>query len=89
MNDVNDSHDDDDDFVLAELNDAELVEQMHDDLYDGLKEEIVEGTSILLERGWSADRVLNESLVKACGSSALISATASCSFPKYCWPPMQ
>ena len=64
MNDVNDSHDDDDDLVLAELNDAELVEQMHDDLYDGLKEEIVEGTSILLERGWSADRVLNESLVE-------------------------
>ena len=55
--------DEDDDFDLSELDDAELVEQMHDDLYDGLKDEIVEGTEILLERGWSADRVLNDSLV--------------------------
>ena len=50
--------------VLSELNDDELVEQMHEDLYDGLKEEIVEGTSILLERNWSAEKVLNESLVE-------------------------
>ena len=55
--------DEDDDFDLNELDDTELVEQMHDDLYDGLKDEIVEGTEILLERGWSADRVLNDSLV--------------------------
>ena len=54
---------DDEDIVLAELADDELVEQMHDDLYDGLKEEIVEGTDILLQRGWSAERVLNEALV--------------------------
>ena len=53
----------DDDIVLADLSDEELVEQMHDDLYDGLKEEIEEGTNILLERGWSAERVLNEALV--------------------------
>ncbi len=50
--------------VLSELNDDELVEQMHEDLYDGLKEEIVEGTSILLKRNWSAEKVLNESLVE-------------------------
>jgi 5-methyltetrahydrofolate--homocysteine methyltransferase len=37
---------------------------MHDDLYDGLKEEIVEGTEILLDRGWSAEKVLNEALVE-------------------------
>ncbi len=37
---------------------------MHDDLYDGLAEEIVEGTNILLGRGWGADRVLNEALVE-------------------------
>ena len=37
--------------------------QMHDDLYDGLKEEIMEGTDILLARGWSAERVLGEALV--------------------------
>ena len=54
---------DDEDIVLAELDDAELVPQMHDDLYDGLKEEIEEGTRILLSRGWSAEKVLNEALV--------------------------
>ena len=37
---------------------------MHDDLYDGLAPEIVEGTNILLGRGWSADRVLNDALVE-------------------------
>lgn len=54
---------DEDDIVLAELSDQDLVLQMHDDLYDGLKEEIEEGTSILLERGWSAEKVLGEALV--------------------------
>ena len=54
---------DEEDIVLSELPDDELVEQMHDDLYDGLKEEIVEGTNILLERGWSPDKVLGEALV--------------------------
>ena len=44
--------DDEEDIILSELNDDELVEQMHDDLYNGLKEEIEEGTNILLERGW-------------------------------------
>jgi methanogenic corrinoid protein MtbC1 len=37
---------------------------MHDDLYDGLGEEIVEGTTILLERGWSPSDVLNDALVE-------------------------
>ena len=37
---------------------------MHDDLYDGLADEIVEGTEILLGRGWSADKVLNDALVE-------------------------
>src|SRR5574342_452658 len=54
----------DDEIVLAELPDQELVKQMHDDLYDGLADEIVEGTRILLGRAWSADRVLNEALVE-------------------------
>ena len=54
---------DEDDIVLAELSDQDLVLQMHDDLYDGLKEEIEEGTNILLERGWSAEKVLGEALV--------------------------
>ena len=55
---------DEDDIVLAELPDDELTAQMHDDLYDGLGDEIVEGTEILLARGWSADRVLNDALVE-------------------------
>ena len=55
---------DEEDIVLADLPDDELVEQMHDDLYDGLKEEVVEGTEILLARGWSAEKVLNEALVE-------------------------
>jgi methylmalonyl-CoA mutase cobalamin-binding domain/chain len=50
--------------VLSELSDEELAKQMHDDLYDGLAEEIVEGTNILLERGWSAGEVLNKALVE-------------------------
>ena len=54
---------DDEELILSELNDDELVEQMHDDLYDGLKEEIEEGVNILLERGWEPYRVLTEALV--------------------------
>ncbi len=52
-----------DDLILSELNDEELVLQMHDDLYDGLKEEIEEGVNILLERGWEPYRILTEALV--------------------------
>ncbi len=55
---------DEEDIILAELDTEELVEQMHDDLYNGLKEEIEEGTNILLERGWAADKVLNDALVE-------------------------
>ena len=54
---------DDEEIILSELPDDELIEQMHDDLYDGLAEEIAEGTKILLERGWSASKVLEEALV--------------------------
>jgi len=54
----------DDELDLSTLPDDELVKQMHDDLYDGLADEIVEGTNTLLERGWPADRVLNEALVE-------------------------
>ncbi len=36
---------------------------MHNDLYDGMAAEIVEGTNILLGRGWSATRVLDDALV--------------------------
>ena len=49
---------------LRSLSDKELVEQMHDDLFDGLKEEIEEGTNILLERGWAPDKLLADALVE-------------------------
>ncbi|MEZ5722552.1 MAG: B12-binding domain-containing protein [Paracoccaceae bacterium] len=55
--------DDEDDLILADLDDEELTAQMHDDLYDGLRDEIVEGTNILLERGWAPYKVLTEALV--------------------------
>jgi 5-methyltetrahydrofolate--homocysteine methyltransferase len=53
----------DDEINLAELSDEELVLQMHDDLYDGLKEEIEEGVNILIERGWAPYDVLTKALV--------------------------
>ncbi len=49
---------------LNALSDDDLTAQMHDDLYDGLAEEIAEGTNILLSRGWGPDRVLNDALVE-------------------------
>ena len=57
------SDESEDDLILSELSDEELVLQMHDDLYDGLKEEIEEGVNILLERGWEPYKVLTEALV--------------------------
>ena len=54
----------DEDIDLASLDDEDLTAQMHDDLYDGLADEIAEGTNILLGRGWSADKVLNDALVE-------------------------
>ena len=56
--------DSDDDLDLRSLDDDELVKQMQDDLYDGLKEEVEEGVHILLERGWQPYRVLTEALVE-------------------------
>ena len=55
---------DDGEIDLSSLSDEDLVAQMHDDLYDGLAEEIDEGTHILLNRGWSPDRTLNDALVE-------------------------
>ena len=54
---------DEDEIILSELNDEDLVAQMFDDLYDGLKEEIEEGVNILIERGWAPYRILTEALV--------------------------
>ena len=55
--------DQEDEIILSELDDEELVQQMFDDLYDGLKEEIEEAVHILLERKWAPYRVLTEALV--------------------------
>lgn len=56
--------DDQDDIILADLSDEELTLQMHDDLYDGLKEEIEESVHILLGRGWLPYEVLTKALVE-------------------------
>lgn len=55
---------DEDEIILSELSDDDLVAQMMDDLYDGLKEEIEEATQILLDREWKPYDVLTKSLVK-------------------------
>jgi methylmalonyl-CoA mutase cobalamin-binding domain/chain len=60
---MNDYNDEEEDIILSELPDDELIEQMHDDMYDGLADEIAEGTQILLERGWSASKTLDQALV--------------------------
>ena len=51
-------------FNLRDLNDQELTEQVHDDLYNGLKAEVEEATRLFLERGWSAEKTLNDALVE-------------------------
>lgn len=56
---------DEPELILADLSDDDLVEQMKDDLYDGMGPEIAESTQILLDRGWDANRILKESLVEA------------------------
>jgi len=55
---------DDGELDLNALNDEELVQQVHDDLYDGLKEEVEEAVHILLGRGWTPYKVLTEALVE-------------------------
>ncbi len=54
----------DEEIDLTSLSDEDLVSQMHDDLYDGLADEIAEGTNILLGRDWGPSRVLDEALVE-------------------------
>jgi methylmalonyl-CoA mutase cobalamin-binding domain/chain len=54
----------DDELDLSTLSDDDLVAQMHDDLYDGLKEEIEQGVRILLGRDWAPYKVLTEALVE-------------------------
>ena len=63
--------DEDDDFDLNELDDAELVEQMHDDLYDGLKD------------GVRTESLMIRSSV-VCKSSASILEMGSYSSRRFC-----
>ena len=51
-------------FDLNTLNDQELTEQVHDDLYNGLKSEVEQATHIFLKRGWSPEKTLNDALVE-------------------------
>jgi methylmalonyl-CoA mutase cobalamin-binding domain/chain len=50
--------------ILSELSDEELTLQVHDDLYDGLKEEIEEAVHIFLDRGWLPYDILTKALVE-------------------------
>ena len=59
-----DDYEGEEELDLRSLSDDELVKQMHDDLYDGLKEEVEEGTNILLERGWAPYDILTKALVE-------------------------
>ncbi len=56
--------DEEDDLILDELDDDELVLQMHDDLYDGMADEIAEAVHILLKRGWTPYDILTKALVE-------------------------
>src|SRR3954451_19627613 len=49
---------------LSSLSEDQLVQQMHDDLYDGLKDEIEQSVHILLNRGWTPYDTLTKALVE-------------------------
>ena len=54
----------DDELDLNSLSDDDLVAQMHDDLYDGLKEEIEDAVLILIKRKWTPYDILTKALVE-------------------------
>jgi len=51
------------DFNFSDLSDEDLFLQMQDDLYDGLREEIVAQTNEGLARGYSPQEILDQGLV--------------------------
>src|SRR5215467_723844 len=53
-----------DELDLNSLGDEDLVAQMHDDLYDGLKDEIEVAVNILLKRSWTPYDILTQALVE-------------------------
>ena len=72
-------------FNLRDLNDQELTEQVHDDLYNGLKAEVEEATHIFLERGWNAEKTLNDALVEGMRIVGIDFRDGSCSYRRCCW----
>jgi len=52
-----------DELDLSKLATPELIEQIHDDLYDGLADEVLAGTNELLARGLQPYEVLTQALV--------------------------
>ena len=78
----------DSEFDLAALNDEELTEQVHDDLYNGLKVEVEEATHIFLKRGWPAERVLNDALVEGMRIVGIDFRDGILFVPRCCWRPM-
>ncbi|MBK9080927.1 MAG: B12-binding domain-containing protein [Rhizobiales bacterium] len=53
-----------DEIDLHALSDDELIEQVHQDLYDGLREEVEEAVRIFLDRKWAPYDVLTKALVE-------------------------
>ena len=53
-----------DELDLRSLSDQDLIVQMHDDLYDGLKVDVVEAVHILLERKRTPYDILTHALVE-------------------------
>jgi 5-methyltetrahydrofolate--homocysteine methyltransferase len=53
-----------DEIDLHALPDDELVKQVHLDLYDGLKDEVVEAVNLFLKRGWQPYDILTQALVE-------------------------
>lgn len=52
-----------DNLDYSNIPDDELVQQMQDDLYDGMADEVVAGTNELLKRQWTPYDVLTKALV--------------------------
>jgi len=74
---------------LRSLGYDDLAQQMHDDLYDGMKVEIEEAVHILLERNWTPYRTLTEGLAEGMRVVGSTSGTVFCSCGRCCWLPMR
>ena len=87
---MSEDNEDGDEIILSELPDDELVLQMHDDLYDGLKRRNRrrESQSCLIGGGFPT-RSLPRLWSRECELSESIFATEFCSFPKCCSPRMR